>query len=418
MGAGSRLIRAERGTQLHGWRSGRPRPGRGRSAGRRGSRPGPDADGRSRSAIRDDRGGHRGGAKRRYGSGAGRHVHQRFRLDRQEHHAARRRRDGEPGRKREHFERQGHLCRQRHVNIDHFSFSGATVADGNGAGIRFESGNLVLENDYFFNNQNGLLAGSSGAITIRNSEFANNGTGDGYTHNLYVNQLSSLVIDGSYFHDAVIGHEIKSRALSTTIQNSRIQDQNGTASYSIDLPNGGNALIYNNTIEQGPNSDNPIIIDFGEEGGVYSGSALQVTNNLVLNHLGSSSARAINNTVSSVTAQITGNRFFGLTQSQVANGANSQSGNQFLTSEPALVTTHPWLTSVTNDGIDNTVTNNVIDNTVTNDVIDNTVTNNINDNTVTNTVTDNTVTNNVTDNTVKDNVVDNTVITNLGHRRV
>ena len=153
------------------------------------------------------------------------------------------------------------------------------------------------------------------------------------------------MIDGSYFHDAVVGHEVKSRALATTIQNSRIQDQNGTASYSIDLPNGGNALIYNNTIEQGPNSDNPIIIDFGEEGGVYSGSALQVTNNLVLNHLGSSSARAINNTVSSVTAQITGNRFFGLTQSQVANGANSQSGNQFLTSEPALVTTHPWLDS-------------------------------------------------------------------------
>ena len=231
------------------------------------------------------------------------------------------------------------------VNIDHFSFSGATVADGNGAGIRFESGNLVLENDYFFNNQNGLLAGSSGAITIRNSEFASNGTGDGFTHNLYVNQLSSLVIDASYFHDAVVGHEIKSRALATTIQNSRIQDQNGTASYSIDLPNGGNALIYNNTIEQGPNSDNPVIIAFGEEGGVYSGSALQVTNNLVLNHLGSSSARAINNTVSNVTAQITGNRFFGLTQSQVANGANTQSGNQLLTSEPALVTTHPWLDS-------------------------------------------------------------------------
>ena len=43
------------------------------------------------------------------------------------------------------------------VNIDHFSFSGAKVADGNGAGIRFESGNLVLDNDYFFNNQDGLL---------------------------------------------------------------------------------------------------------------------------------------------------------------------------------------------------------------------------------------------------------------------
>ena len=88
-----------------------------------------------------------------------------------------------------------------------------------------------------------LLAGFSGSITSRNSEFANNGTRDGYnTHNLYVNKLSSLVIDG-YFHDAVEGHENMSRALATFIQNSRIQDQNGTASYSIDLPNGGDALI-------------------------------------------------------------------------------------------------------------------------------------------------------------------------------
>jgi hypothetical protein len=228
------------------------------------------------------------------------------------------------------------------VNIDHFSFSGAKVADGNGAGIRFESGNLVLDNDYFFNNQDGLLSGSSGSITIRNSEFANNGTGDGFTHNLYVNKLSSLVIDSSYFHDAVVGHEIKSRALATTITNSRIQDQNGRASYSIDLPNGGNALIDNNTIEQGQISENPVIIAFGEEGGVYSGSSLQVTNNLVLNDLASSSPLAINNTVSNVTAQINGNRFFGLTQSQVANGANTQSGNIFLTAEPTLLVTHPW----------------------------------------------------------------------------
>ena len=152
------------------------------------------------------------------------------------------------------------------------------------------------------------------------------------------------MIDSSYFHNAVIGHEIKSRALSTTIQNSRIQDQSGTASYSIDLPNGGDALISNNTIEQGPNSDNPVVIAFGEEGGVYSGSSLQVTNNLMLNDLNParSSPLAINNTVSSVTAQINGNRFFGFTQSQVANGANTQSGNIFLTAEPTLLVTHPW----------------------------------------------------------------------------
>jgi hypothetical protein len=43
-----------------------------------------------------------------------------------------------------------------------------------------------------------------------------------------------------------------------------------------------------------------------------------------------------------VTAEISENQFYGLTSSQIATGANSQSSNTFLTTEPALVTTHPW----------------------------------------------------------------------------
>ncbi len=120
------------------------------------------------------------------------------------------------------------------VTIDHFAFSGATVNDGNGAGIRYQGGNLTITNSYFHDNQNGLLAASdpTGSITIDNSEFSHNGTGDGYTHNLYVGAIGTLTVDGSYFHDAVVGHEIKSRAATTTITNSRIEDgPNGTASY-------------------------------------------------------------------------------------------------------------------------------------------------------------------------------------------
>jgi hypothetical protein len=151
--------------------------------------------------------------------------------------------------------------------IDNFSFSGAQVVDGNGAGIRFQAGNLILNNDYFHDNQEGLLAAANptGSITINSSEFSHNGAGDGYTHNLYVNEVGTLTIDKSYFHDAVIGHEIKSRADHTIIENSRIQDEaTGTASYSIDLPNGGIALIQDNVIEQGSASQNSIIITSGE----------------------------------------------------------------------------------------------------------------------------------------------------------
>ena len=102
------------------------------------------------------------------------------------------------------------------VTINDFEFSGTTVADGNGAGIRYEAGNLVLNNDYFHNNQDGLLSAAdpSGSITINHCEFANNGAGDGYTHNLYVGEVGTLTVENSYFTGAVVGHEIKSRALN------------------------------------------------------------------------------------------------------------------------------------------------------------------------------------------------------------
>src|SRR5216683_1464903 len=241
--------------------------------------------------------------------------------------------------------------------INNFSFSGAYVApsDANGAGIRDQSNNLVLNDDYFFNNQNGLLGGfPGGTLTINNSEFANNGVSDpkspgyGYTHNLYVGAAATLTINNSYFHDANIGEEIKSRALSTTITNSRIDDgPTGTASYSIDLPNGGNAVIKNNVIEQGPMSQNRTIIAFGEEGSVHPSSSLQITGNQILNDLSNSGSTAVWNATGttnppSITAQITGNQFWGLTSSQIVSGAGSQSSNVFLSTEPALVTTHPW----------------------------------------------------------------------------
>ena len=246
---------------------------------------------------------------------------------------------------------KGILITNGNDTINNFSFSGAFVApsDANGAGIRIQSGNLVLNNDYFFNNQNGLLGGAAGTtLTINYCEFANNGVSDpnsagyGYTHNLYVGG-AALTINNSYFHAANIGHEIKSRAANTTIQNSRIDDlSTGTASYSIDLPNGGNALIENNVIEQGPLSQNPKIIAFGEEGGLYASSSLQITGNQILNDLSSSSALAVWNAAVSTTAQITGNQFFGLTSSQIASGPATQSSNLFMTTDPALITTHPW----------------------------------------------------------------------------
>jgi hypothetical protein len=170
------------------------------------------------------------------------------------------------------------------VAINGFEVSGVAVDDKNGAAIRYEGGNLSLTDDYFHDNQEGLLGNSddpSGTISVHHSEFAFNGDGSGFTHNFYAGAVASVSIDNSYFHDAIVGHEIKSRAASTTVTNSRIFDNNSTASYSIDAPNGGNVTISGNQIEQGPNSENSAIFAYGEEGS--RGGSASVDANTIVN---------------------------------------------------------------------------------------------------------------------------------------
>jgi hypothetical protein len=233
------------------------------------------------------------------------------------------------------------------LSIDHLEFSGAAVGDGNGAGIRsYQPGTLTITNSYFHDNQDGILAGTPangvGVITIDHSEFSHNGDGSGLSHNIYVNDIGNFQATNSYFHDAAVGHEIKSRAAVNTITNNRIMDGNGTASYSIDLPNGGNSTVANNFIQQGPNSQNPTIIAYSEEGSPWPGSQLIVQGNTIVNQLAGTAYGVWSNFV---TAQITGNHFYGLTPSQIALGPNTQSGNDTLASLPAMDTSHPWAAS-------------------------------------------------------------------------
>lgn len=233
------------------------------------------------------------------------------------------------------------------VTINDFSFSGVAVsaADGsNGAGIRYEGGDLTLNDDYFHDNQEGLLAADdpNGSITIDHTEFADNGDGSGFTHNLYVNHIGTLTVENSYFTGAVVGHEIKSRAATTIVENNRIQDgPTGTASYDIDLPNGGNATITGNVIEKGPDASNPIVITYGEEGSLYAGVSLTVADNTILDDQNSPDAVAVVNDTTSV-AVIPGNSVYGLTDGEIAHGPADVSGTTFLATEPTLDISAPF----------------------------------------------------------------------------
>jgi len=238
------------------------------------------------------------------------------------------------------------LVTDANVTIDHFEFSGAQVADGNGAGIRQETGNLTITNSYFHNNQDGILSAPSANsnLSIDSSEFAYNGLGDGQTHDIYVGAIATFSLTNSYIHDANVGHEVKSRAATTTIENNRILSNSSSDSYEIDLPNGGAAAISNNIIQKGANSQNSIMISYGEEGSLYSNLALSINNNTLVSQLTANPTVAFKN-YTPYTAQLSGNQFYGVSSAAVAMGANVQVGDSFLSSLPTIdSTSHPWVT--------------------------------------------------------------------------
>ena len=171
------------------------------------------------------------------------------------------------------------------VTVEGFDFVGAAVSDRNGAGIRFEKGNLKVENCRFLENENGILTGSDAdsALEILNSEFGNNGFGDGQSHNLYVGAIGVLKVTGSYFHHAKVGHLLKSRASKNLIFYNRLTDEiGGTASYELEFPSGGVAYVMGNLIQQSSTTENPNIISFGAEGFRSQSNRLYLVNNTLV----------------------------------------------------------------------------------------------------------------------------------------
>jgi Ca2+-binding RTX toxin-like protein len=236
------------------------------------------------------------------------------------------------------------------VSFDHIEFSKAAVTDRNGAGIRYQGGQLTVTNSYFHDNQNGILGSAvpGGKITIDNSEFARNGYGDGLSHNIYVSQIDNLTVTDSYFHDAVVGHEIKSRAAVTVIDHNRIFNLSGTASFNIDLPSSGVGIITNNTIHKGANASNTKIVSYGAEQThpQWANSSLLVQNNKIINNLATNPVFVRNGSTAGVVSQILDNTYFGLKPAQLAVGPNFQQGNKPLTgATPILDTSSPVATS-------------------------------------------------------------------------
>lgn len=172
------------------------------------------------------------------------------------------------------------------MTVEGIDFIGSRVADNNGAGIRFERGHLVLRRCLFFGNQNGILASPNpeSVLEVENSEFGYNGTGDGQTHHLYANQIKLLKVSGSWFHHANVGHLIKSRAIASVIAYNRLTDETGgRASYELEFPNGGAAVVIGNIIQQGSQTSNSVMVSYGAEGYSKNINRLQLAHNTLVN---------------------------------------------------------------------------------------------------------------------------------------
>jgi uncharacterized protein (TIGR03437 family) len=199
------------------------------------------------------------------------------------------------------------------LTVENLEFSGATVPDRNGAGIRIDPGpDVTIRNCHFHDNEMGVLTGTGGSIAIEYSILENNGTGDGFSHNVYVNYAEKFVFKGNYSARCKVGQLVKSRAKETYILYNRLSQENGTGSREIDLSNGGRAWVIGNIIEQGPESQNRSMIGYQPEGlaAQVPDHVLYVVNNTFVNRAPWGKFVQINRTMQ-LPAVIRNNIFYG-----------------------------------------------------------------------------------------------------------
>jgi hypothetical protein len=171
------------------------------------------------------------------------------------------------------------------TTVENIEFFGCSVPDRNGAGIRQEGPGLTVRNSYFHDNEMGLLtsAHSSSDILLESCEFAYNGFGDGYSHNIYINRVRSFTLRWSYTHHSRSGHLVKSRAYRNVLEYNRITGEGGTEVYNVDLPNGGESTLIGNLIQQSPASANRGIVSYAAEGAVNPVQQFTAVNNTIVN---------------------------------------------------------------------------------------------------------------------------------------
>ncbi len=202
---------------------------------------------------------------------------------------------------------KGILISRAALTVDGLTFQGAYIdasLGANGAAIRAQQGTqnytLTVRNSRFIGNQTALLTDVNFPldVVLTNNVFMNQGNGNtnSLAHGVYIGSGNhSLTAVGNEFCGTIVGHNIKSRAANTTIENNTLYDgaadpnqpgcNVGSASYGLDIPNGGVALVSGNKMIQGTATQNPAMFAYGEEGLTYPTNSLTFINNKMQNTL-------------------------------------------------------------------------------------------------------------------------------------
>lgn len=188
----------------------------------------------------------------------------------------------------------GGICRDKATlvlsgkaaRVEGITFENLRVADGNGAGIRLEGGDLVVTESLFRNSESGILSANDkkSSIRVERSTFSRLGRCDGdlaCAHSIYIGEYGSLSVVRSRFEKGSGGHYVKSRAPRIEVVDSSFDDTAGSATnYMIDLPHGAVGTIARNIFVQGKDKENySALIFVAGEGVTQSSNGLAIAEN-------------------------------------------------------------------------------------------------------------------------------------------
>lgn len=150
----------------------------------------------------------------------------------------------------------------RKSRVEGLVFQNIRVPDANGAGIRMESGDLVVRETMFRNSESGILSAADpgSTILVEQSTFSGLGRCDrglSCAHSIYIGDYGALTVRRSRFERGRGGHYVKSRTPRVEVTDSSFDDTAGhVTNYMIDLPAGSTGLIARNVFVQGRDKEN------------------------------------------------------------------------------------------------------------------------------------------------------------------